>query len=718
MLVTGPEKLNPRALINHDFELVSAVEAGWLAEISWAGRSNVVPQHLSYALAVYGLKLEKLLPTLYRVDSPTVLTPVSPAVHVPALTRLGTLPGGWFGILGSVGRVTDWVHEAEELTRHLPLGHLASVASEVVTGVSSRRIEDILLESAAWTLTDPAAVAAPVVASFTAVAQAQMGDIITYTAAGVTGTSALVWEFWDGEVRVTAPTVLTQQKLVTAGGVLSSQLTAVNAVGGVTTLTCEVLANYAPEFLSVTVSKNDGVAPYDTNVIVVARDFDSDSVEFPSAHIYGTIDGTLDSTTDLEGGKVQGTLTIPLTITDDSDYTLTVSDDPGATRTLPLAFRAKQTRPLIVSVTAIPRFLRVGAGSTLKLIAVAIDLDGEAIASFSWDLLVENGWAADHTYAGTTQALNGGAWQNTLVVDVASEAEGQAVALVTVTTVIGKVSQGSVLVEFDTNQAPVLRNFTIVPGTVMPGQECQVGADAYDPDGDAISYSWSFDAPVITRVGNPVLVTPVYGTIPGTLVMTDVLGATTLQVIPQVLITSSVVVAGTVGQQFSYVPTMMGDPTPVISATQLPVGMILVNGTITGVPAVIGRGTIELVATQGILVDTRHVYVTVVAGIELAAPTNLLVNGLVDSYFHSGENISVAWANDSVNYTILRFYRLDSSLAFTVTLDPGVNSYFISNFNLVQVLGAEQSFIVRALSFDGVSESGTFVESICTVLSV
>lgn len=711
MLINGPERLNPRGEITRDFELETAVNPGWLLEVSWEGKLDYPQQHISYALAVYGVKLERMLPTLYRLDSPTLLTPVSPSSHVSHTQISGTTPGGWVGVLGSIGNFTDWVHESEEATRELPLGHLASVTSESKTGTTIKRTDDILLESSDWATADPAAPAVPVISAFSTPHYALMGDTITYTATGVTDATALVWEFWDGEVRVTAPTTLTQSKKLTKGGVVTSSLTAVNAVGDSTKLTDTFTADWAPDILGLDISQNDAVAPYDTTVKVWARDTDSGSGTYPSSRVYGTLAGVVDYISTTIGGVVEGTLTLPLTITGDEDHILTVSDILGADRAIPMSFRSRASRPIIVTVTPIPRKVRIGEGATVKLTALAIDLDGEAIETFSWSLLKANGWSDNFTLSGTSQALNGGAWQNTVVVDVSGEPEGDAIAIVNVTTTSGKTGQGSATVVFDVNNPPVLRYFSVVPGTIQAGNEVQFGADAYDPENDAITYDWSFDAPSISLSGNPVIVTPVYGTIPGTLTMTDVLGAQTVAVIPKMMVTSAMVVRGTVGTPFTYVPTAMGVPYPSFTVDQVPPGMAYVNGTVTGIPGSVGLGTISLTATSIDGTDSRHVFVNIVQGKEPGAPTNLLVKGMVYPTYHTGEDISMTWDSNGDNYTILKFYRLDDSLALQVTIDPGVESYAIDNIHLVQALGSEQSFIIHAHSSNGVVESATFIEA-------
>ena len=707
--LTGEGKVSPRGLTTVDFDLPTSLSPGWVLEISWRGKLSAPQRHLSYALAVYGFTLSRRVPTLYRVDSPTVLTQVSPPSGELAAIP-GTTPGGWVGLLGPAGSIHGWLHESDELLRQLHGACLASIPSEVTTGVSLRRDEDILLNDSTWTEADPSAPASPSISTFSTPHLANEGDDIVYTATGVANCVSLIWEFWDGEVRVTEPTVLTQTKRLTQGGVITSRLTGVSATGDLYVKTDTFTANHAPVISAVETSLNDAIAPYEPVVEVSVQDLDSNSGSYPSTKIFGTLDGEVDIVTSLVGGTLNGLLTFSPTITFDVTHTLHVRDDLGANRELRLSFRTQEARPLVVSVTSMTKNPTKG---TVTMVAVATDLDGDTISSFTWHFTRANGWAADRTDSGVTTPMTGGSWQNVVFVNMSGESPGAATVVVDVVTTSGKTGQATTQITIEPNYPPVLQYFGARPETIVPGQECQFMAFAEDPNGDVLTFDWAFDDPAgVVRKGNPVYITPSTNVVKGTLLMTDVVGDTTVAIIPPVVITSAAVVYGTVGRPFTYIPKAMGDPAPTWVVNPIPSGLTYINGTVVGYPGITGVGTLGLVATNTYGSDTRQVYVSVQAsaGNIPSPPTNLQVKGSFYPTYHSGEDISVTWTGDGLSKTVLRFYTLTSSLFLTATLSAGVESFLLANAEFIEAIGTEQPFVIHAYSKLDLNESLTFVE--------
>jgi hypothetical protein len=176
-------------------------------------------------------------------------------------------------------------------------------------------------------------------------------------------------------------------------------------------------------------------------------------------------------------------------------------------------------------------------------------------------------------------------------------------------------------------------------------------------------------------------------------------------------ITSPMTVQGTLGIPFVYRPKAMGNPQPVFTVQQVPTGTAFVNGTVGGIPTVLGPGTIQLTATQGAVVDHRHVKVTIVRGTAVMAPTDLLVKGMTYPTYHTGEDISMTWTSDPAYYTVIKFFKLDGTQVLNVVVAPGIESFAIGNAQLVQALGTEQPFIVHAHGSNGTLESNTYVEA-------
>jgi len=773
MVVTGTGLVNPRGTVTYDFELSEAVGSGWLLEISWGGKLNAPQQNVSYALAIYGVVVERVLPTLYRVDSPTTLMPLDTA---EGDSLPNSVPGGWVGIVNWDGSISEWVHESDPATRILPDGGLsgpspwgavtqairtpASVLSESVTGVTVRRREDILpvavptmppgtVQSffAGGVLTvsplgpGSFSLAAGTIigGSFTPFGGStpNQGSTIVYQVSGVSNATSLVWSFWDGTVVVTDASVAQQAKVAHTGGSLSVTVTAVDDLGRSVSQTVVTTVNQAPQVLSLGVSNNDMAPGYSTVVTVTAKDPDSS----PGGSITVSIgSATPQVITSVVSGHVQGTVTFNLTITETADLTLTLVDNYGATASMLVSFRVVTSQPVVVAVTAIPPDITIPPTvvgtpvpitipTVVTLTAVALDLDGYDIESFSWQLLEVNGWATDQYLPGTTQAINGGAAQNVLVVDMAGQSPGTLTAVVVVTTTIGKTGTGSVDIIVAQDSDPVVDFFHVEPlsgsGPVTAGQPAIISVTVTSPAGMAMAYAWTFTNPVATtRVGNPVIVTPgpASAIITGSVVVTDVLGASTTVTIPPVIISSPLSVNAVLGAQFTYVLTAMGAAPVAFTALQVPPGMTLVGNIISGVPTVAGTFQIQVTATDtGGKTDTRTIYVTVTAGNVPLAPMNLLVKGSSFPTYRSGDSIPVTWMQaDQATSTVLKFYVLGSQTTMlSVTLRPGVNSYLLSNDDLVAAFTAQDAyastgyqgaFVVRAFASNGVNLSSNYVE--------
>jgi len=711
LTVRGDGQVDPRGYVTLDFELDSAIASGWLLELAWGGKLDFPQLNIGYALAVYGFTIESRLPVLYRVDSPADLTQVIATTHVVnPIYPGGTIPGGWVGVVGPSGSIVDWIHESEADLRPLMTGFLASVPSETITGLSMRRAEDILLASSPWSLPDPSAPSAPTV-TVSGPLTGLEGDTLTYTVSGVANAVSLVWQFWDGEVRTTDATVTSQDKVANAGGSCTVTVTAINEVGDTALDSATTLVDFAPVIVNVVVSKNDSVAPYSSTVTVVATDPDSaPSGAFPGSKIYGTLAGTIQSTSSTVSGTLYGTLNFGVTVTTDAEEDLVLTDDYGSSNTYPLMFRTKPSRPVLVVASASPPSLKLGPNASVTLTAVATDLDGEAIVSFDWALLVANGWSSDQHLSGTSRVLGGGATQNSVIVDCSAESAGTVTVTITVTTATGKTGTSDLSVVFEPASAPVINHFDIL-GIVTPGNLTTVSAYVTDPGNSPLSYAWVFDDPSgVTRYGNPVQVIASGPVIKGTLTATDAVGDSVTEAIPPILLSSQLNVVGTIGEQFIYVPTVMGSLPVTLSVSQLAPGLIFVGGTISGVLAAVGIGTLTVSATNTDGSDTRNVYIEVRES-ALAAPANLRVNSAaIAATYGPGDSAVVTWSSDLTLSTILRFYTIAGQLMLETKLDPGVEVFVLDNAHIISTFGSESDFRVRAYSSDGTNESGDYAE--------
>ncbi|MBN2798984.1 MAG: hypothetical protein JXX28_07530, partial [Deltaproteobacteria bacterium] len=173
------------------------------------------------------------------------------------------------------------------------------------------------------------------------------------------------------------------------------------------------------------------------------------------------------------------TLTAPPRYGEVDTVEVTVTDDFGATVTSEIVVSTSSDRgPNITSITAQPS--AVAKGGTIALHASANDPDGDPL-DYAW--YAPEGWILSGT--GPSVTLDA----------PASPGELALIELVVTDSPVGLTSSASIGVSTLPNQPPVVASASALPNLVFPGEPIDLSVIATDPDGDALSYTWSVSDP-------------------------------------------------------------------------------------------------------------------------------------------------------------------------------------------------------------------------------
>lgn len=134
--------------------------------------------------------------------------------------------------------------------------------------------------------------------------------------------------------------------------------------------------------------------------------------------------------------------------------------------------------PVINSLSASPN--PVSRGGIMSLSVSATDEDGDTL-TYAWS--IPNGWVIQ-------------SGQGTPDIQILSPYQYGNGGMVTVTIDDGNggVVQGSLPISTERNAFPVISDFTASPNPVAPGGTMSATVTASDPDGDALSYTWTTTA--------------------------------------------------------------------------------------------------------------------------------------------------------------------------------------------------------------------------------
>jgi hypothetical protein len=313
------------------------------------------------------------------------------------------------------------------------------------------------------------------------------GQELILTAAATGSDLVYVWEWWDGTTSVTSTNVA--RKVANRWGTLSYSVTAVDPLGNKNKYSSTIAVDRPPEFLSVTLTKNNGVFPYNTQL--TARVTGS---QYP---ISCTFNG---SNISINSGTAD--VVFSMDVIEPSTQMLVATDNVGVTSQLPIyLFGGINLPPSVTVPAAVPPIWRVN--STGTLVAVASDPEGGPV-TFQWTLSDANGWSGGAVMNGVPGNLSvvGNGTQSVLVVNTAGQTATQKYVELVVTdnrglsTHFDRAHSTAVPVLLTLNSNPVIETMTATPSSALVGQAIVFSARASDPQGDAVNYRWTITGPI------------------------------------------------------------------------------------------------------------------------------------------------------------------------------------------------------------------------------
>jgi hypothetical protein len=593
-LLAGFHGYNVRGTDQFEFELADSVSGNWLLSVEWFNALKDSSRGTQRQLAIFSYTLSRIATEAFRVD--VYPTPAAPLITKLDLTNYtsGTTPGGWYATIDSYGTIIGREHEAliypsnDTVTSKSPL-------SDLLTGLTAERRDDSYVSGVVGSevLSDPGSFTYPTFSGSVSVspykALYQTGDTGTFSvnpASSGTVIYSYVWDFWDATtVATTGSSVV---KAINIGGnphdndKLVVSCTPVAIDGQFTTLQGTIVANNPPSIApGVFITNNDSYFAYTTRLGLDAFDLENDQLFFSwyaGSHFlsHGTTTKDLVSTS----GTWQGNdATVVVTCAGTSNYfdtlvlgpeglTCVVSDARSGTTSLdfdlrgriaptPLASLSAGVTNILVDTAIVPS-QRIGTGETVQFTVYASDPAGGTL-SFAWIFAGSNNWNMSPILdAGTTTVLPDGTVQNTVLRDISSEVIVSGTAkLVTAICDVSSVDPVSGHRRFNEvdievtlignsppNELAIMRTVggteITDDGPVTAGQNITFSLSGSDPNGDAMTYQWSFAQPFTPATGvywGPKIVyaTSRYSSgdaVQGILTITDRLGAATTEGIP------------------------------------------------------------------------------------------------------------------------------------------------------------------------------------------
>lgn len=229
------------------------------------------------------------------------------------------------------------------------------------------------------------------------------------------------------------------------------------------------VVNNGPSISSVTASPQTAERGGTVALDVEATDPNGDDLTYSWS---APSDWSLDDTT------IQSpTLTAPTTPNTTAEIEVTVSDAEGLTATGSVVVSTEQNNaPMISSVVADNDSLSRG-GST-DVTANATDPDEDSL-TYAWSLS-----NSDWSYSGSGATIS---------LTAPNTPSSSTLVTVTVTDSVGASTTSSTIVKTVPNDSPVVSSLYAANNPVARNGSTDVTADASDPNGDSLSYSWAVD---------------------------------------------------------------------------------------------------------------------------------------------------------------------------------------------------------------------------------
>jgi hypothetical protein len=203
-----------------------------------------------------------------------------------------------------------------------------------------------------------------------------------------------------------------------------------------------------------------------------ASDPDGDTLTYSWTSTEGSISGT-GSTVSWTAPATVGTYTV----------TVSVSDGKGGTATQSVSITVTNRNPAISNLTANPATVNSGGSTTIG--CTASDPDSDTL-TYSW------------TYTGGSISGTG-----STVTWTAPSAFGIYIVTAIVNDGKGGTATQSVFITV-TNHNPAISSLTATPASVVTGANSTIRCTASDPDGDALTYSWTITGGSISGTGSTV----------------------------------------------------------------------------------------------------------------------------------------------------------------------------------------------------------------------
>jgi hypothetical protein len=508
----------------------------------------------------------------------------------------------------------------------------------------------------------------------------QVGQILTLNGTLVAGVDMrYVWKFWDGTSQTTRDPYTA--KVLNKGGTQVYEMWAVDAEANTFRSAGTIFVNSPPVITSLSLTDNDSPSPFETTLTSAWLDPEGNGRPIVvQAESLGT---TIVS---------PGQATFGFTVNQTKTIILSGTDVDGGITRFPIELRVAPV-PLINAVgTTDPPVARIGPVETIRLTAFAEDQNGAEIQEFRWQLLTTNGWASNRTFNAPGNATvfdqGGGSFSSFLDISIAGETAGDKTIILRAATTQSSV-EVNIPVTLLANANPIIEAFA-VSGTVGYGATSSVSTTAIDPDGDLMSFSWSFHRPLNTiRVGNPVSVALTEGSvIEGTVTVSDVYGGLSQRQIPRILIISPLTAVGVRSVNFTYTLMAMGYSPTVFSVSGLPLGLSFNGSIISGIPQAFGNVDVILTASNADGTDSRTLKLVIAEFTPPPLPpTNLRVqrgNGNTDPTYNAQQNIPIFYTltNDLPNLenpgAVIELRNSSGVLKSTITTASGVQSLVIT----------------------------------------
>lgn len=459
---------------------VPASAGFWPMQIRWTNYEDVSIQGYQRQLVVYGYRLERIESRLQREthDSSTI------TVEDVALVRTsGSLsPGAWLGLVDSDGQPAEFKHEIEKVEGYLPLAN-------VLTWSTNDRADNVMWVSPGIpSVPDPAA-PDPLELGAVGVSGGPSwvaGDVVSFVV-GINSGSPIsyLWELTHtGGVLRFKTDVAAVVGVKLPQGTVTMEVTATDQHGQVDTASlAPFVVSRAPRLVTVTVTVNDAPLPFTTSMSA-------------------TTDDVQDTITWYAGPGETNPIATPLSyVVTQSKTVLVVAESiDGAKASLSVDLRGLVSRPPVSYAFAShdqtglqpSRLFRIGPGRSLWLHGQASDSDMVGQLAYAWSVL---GLSPSGSMT-TSDGRNYKAAPYQLALQ--SQVPGKKVAEFTATDGSGKMATAKVEFELVANRLPVISEVKVLEastgqpfvGAVRTTSVMRLRAEAADPDGDNLSYSW------------------------------------------------------------------------------------------------------------------------------------------------------------------------------------------------------------------------------------